>query len=74
MFNNAKKDSLNTAAEDMHDVAYTAGRTISGIYNTATNELGNASEVVTTKIRSNPVQSTVVALVVGFIAGAILRR
>jgi len=68
------KDTANDACDDMHSAANQAGRKVRSIYNTASDEISHASEKVTGEIRSNPVRSTMVALGVGMLLGALLRR
>ncbi|MES2983944.1 MAG: hypothetical protein V4735_02005 [Pseudomonadota bacterium] len=79
--NTAKDDSvakLKSAANELNDdlqyAAHKAGSKIRSIYNNAHDELHHASDVVTSEIRSNPIRSSVVALGVGVILGALLRR
>ncbi|NBX02467.1 MAG: DUF883 family protein [Alphaproteobacteria bacterium] len=74
----AKTDNLQNAANDVKDdlqnAANQAGRKVRSLYNTASDEISHASETVTTEIRSNPIRSSVIALGVGVLLGALIRR
>ena len=82
MFNSPSKDatvtslksSTNEFGDDLHDIANQAGRKVRSLYNSASDEISHASEVVTTEIRSNPIRSSAVALGVGVLLGMLLRR
>ncbi len=62
MFNSPSKDatvtslksSANEFTDDLQNVANQAGRKARSMYNSASDEISHASEVVTTEIRSNP--------------------
>lgn len=64
----------NDAGDDLREVANKAGRKVRGFINTASDEITHARDTVTSEIRSNPVQSSLVALGVGYLLGALLRR
>jgi ElaB/YqjD/DUF883 family membrane-anchored ribosome-binding protein len=77
----AKDDCTNTlkaSAHELHDGLHTAanqaGRKVRSIYNSASDEIAHASEQVTTEIRSNPVRSSAIALGIGVLLGALIRR
>jgi ElaB/YqjD/DUF883 family membrane-anchored ribosome-binding protein len=70
---NLRSDAENAKA-DLHEVANKAGRKARDMYNTAIDEVSHAKETVTTQIRTNPVQSSMIALGVGFVLGALFRR
>ena len=82
MFNSPSKDatvtslksSANEFGDDLQNAANQAGRKVRSMYNSASDEISHASEVVTTEIRSNPIRSSAVALGVGVILGMLLRR
>ncbi len=82
MFNSPTKDATvtdlkNTAYEmgdDLHNAAHQAGRKVRSMYNTASNEISHAGDVVTSEIRNNPVRSSLIAMGVGVVLGALLRR
>jgi ElaB/YqjD/DUF883 family membrane-anchored ribosome-binding protein len=68
------KDSACEMSEELHNAANQAGRKVRSMYNTASDEVAYASDKVTGEIRSNPVRSTMIALGVGAIIGALLRK
>jgi ElaB/YqjD/DUF883 family membrane-anchored ribosome-binding protein len=47
---------------------------VRGLYNAASDEMANASDRVSAEIRINPLRSTAIALGVGVVLGALLRR
>ncbi len=71
-------DNANELAEggkqDLRAVANNAGRKVRSLFNTANDEIHHAGETVTTQIRSNPIQSSVIALGLGVVLGALFRR
>lgn len=60
-------NSITSAANE-------AGQKVRSIYNHASDDIAHAGEKVTGEIRANPVRSTVIALGVGALLGALLRR
>lgn len=68
------RETANDVAYDLRDAANKAGRRVRGFINHAGDELSHAGDAVTSQIRSNPVQSSIAALAVGFVLGALLRR
>jgi ElaB/YqjD/DUF883 family membrane-anchored ribosome-binding protein len=85
MFSNITKDeanklknaSQNTAHQlnnDLHVAANQAGRKMRNIFNSASDELSQASDIVTAKIRNNPLRSSMIALGAGIVLGVLLRR
>ncbi len=68
------KDSARETKDDLHNVANQAGRKIRSIFNTASDEMSHASDKVTAEIRTNPVRSSMIALGIGVLLGALLRR
>jgi ElaB/YqjD/DUF883 family membrane-anchored ribosome-binding protein len=71
---NASQNTAHEVSNDLHDVANQAGRKVRSMYNAASDEISQASDKVTTEIRSNPVRSSMIALGVGVLLGALLRR
>jgi ElaB/YqjD/DUF883 family membrane-anchored ribosome-binding protein len=76
-----KDSTINNIEESACDMANSitsagnqAGQKVRSLYNNASDEVTHASEKVTGEIRSNPVRSTVIALGVGALIGALLRR
>jgi len=68
------KDGSCAVTNDLHNAANNAGRKVRSMFNTASDDISHASHQVTSEIRSNPVRSTVVALGIGALLGALLRR
>lgn len=71
---NVASEAADEAAVSLSDAANKAGRKLRDVLENAETEFTHAKDKVTTQIRSNPVQSSMVALGVGFIIGALLRR
>ncbi len=67
-------DAGQEAKRDLNAAANEAGRKGRGFLHMASDELTHARDTVTTHVRSNPVQSSLVALGVGFVLGTLLRR
>ena len=68
------KDSVHDINGELHNAANQAGRKVRSLYNSASDEIANASDTVTNEIRSNPVRSSMIAMGVGVLLGALLRR
>lgn len=68
------RDVKHDVKEDMQDMAHQAGRKVRNLFNAASDEVTHVSETVTTEIRTNPVRSSMIALGVGVVLGALLRR
>ena len=66
-------DKVIDAKDNIEDAAHKAGKQVRGYIDTASDEIAQASDTVKTQIRSNPVQSTVIALVAGLILGRFFR-
>jgi len=62
-----EKDGLACAANQ-------AGQKLRGIFTHAGDEISHMSDSVTSEIRSNPIRSSAIALGVGVLLGALLRR
>ena len=60
--------------EDLSHYAHDAGQRVRHFIDHAGDELGHASERVSSEIRANPVRSSAIALGIGFLIGAVLRR
>ena len=80
MFNKPTKEESITAlktcsmSDDLQNIANNAGQKVRSLYNSASNEITHASDVVTGEIRGNPIRSSAIALGLGVIIGALLRR
>ncbi len=68
------KNSAYEMGDELHNAAHQAGRKVRSLYNTASHEISHAGDVVTSEIRSNPVRSSLIAIGVGVVLGALLRR
>lgn len=68
------KDGTCEMGESLHDAAHNAGVKVRGMIHSASDELSHARDYVGTEIRTNPVRSSVIALGVGVLLGALLRR
>jgi ElaB/YqjD/DUF883 family membrane-anchored ribosome-binding protein len=72
-----KRDTINTledASSELRTAANKAGRKVRKLYDAASNEISDDLDIVAERVRNNPVQSAAIALGVGFILGALLRR
>jgi len=78
MFSTATKDSAQNTAQDikgdLNNAANEAGRKVRNLYNSASDEISHASDKVTAEIRTNPMRSSMIALGIGVVLGALLRR
>ncbi len=69
--NNVRSDLRKSNVED---AAYDIGQKAHDYLDRASHEIHDASNRVTSRIQSNPVESTVIALAVGFLFGLAFRR
>lgn len=60
--------------DGLHAAAHQAGESMRGMYNSASNELHNASDRMKMEIRTNPIRSSAIALGVGALLGLLIRR
>ncbi len=82
MFNSPTKDSNSinlkdgscAMSESLHDTAHNAGVKVRGMIHSASDELSNVRDRVGTEIQSNPLRSGLIALGIGAIIGALLRK
>lgn len=68
------KTADHNVADNLHNAAHRAGQKVRSMYNSASEEISHASDTVTTEIRTNPVRSSVIALGIGVLLGALIRR
>ena len=76
-FTNAKReawDKISDAKDDVENAAHRAGKKVRNYIDSAGDELVHASDSVKTQIRNKPVQSSVIALAIGFVIGTLLGR
>jgi ElaB/YqjD/DUF883 family membrane-anchored ribosome-binding protein len=69
---NKVRSDLNQA--DLEGTLNKIGQQAHDYLDSATNEINDASDRLTSKIRSNPVQSAAIAAAVGFLFGLAFRR
>jgi ElaB/YqjD/DUF883 family membrane-anchored ribosome-binding protein len=72
-------DDMKSASQtmqngDLRAAANKAGRTVRNYFDAACDEVSHGTETVTTQIRQKPVQSSMIALGLGFVLGALFRR
>ena len=68
----AKRSGWNN--DDMENVANKAGRKVRAYIDNAGDELANVTDNVKSQIREKPVQSSIIALAIGFVLGGLLSR
>lgn len=68
------KNEACRMTENLSDYAKQAGHEAQRFINSATEEFKHAKERVTDEIQGHPVRSSLVALGIGFILGALFRR
>ncbi len=66
--------SAHNMVDQFADYANDAGRKVRRLFDEAGNELHQVSDRVSSEIRTNPVRSSLIALGIGFVIGAIARR
>ena len=68
------RNAVEDTADDIRATANRVGRRARNLFNTASDEISDAADTVTTYVRKSPVQSSFVALGIGFVLGALFRR
>jgi ElaB/YqjD/DUF883 family membrane-anchored ribosome-binding protein len=68
------REAIGAVKEDIDGMARDAGRRVRELADTAGHNVTDAMDTVTAKVRDNPVQSTLIALGIGFVVGALFRR
>ncbi|MDX2027221.1 MAG: hypothetical protein SFW62_01145 [Alphaproteobacteria bacterium] len=68
------RDALGSVREDLSEAAHNAGHQVRELVDSAGKGLTQATQSVSKKVRANPLQSTLIALGLGFVVGTILRR
>ena len=71
---NIKDQSAADAKESLLATANKAGTKVREFIDSATDEFTNASDAVTSRIQDKPMQSALIALGVGVLAGLLFRR
>ncbi len=67
-------ENAEEAHHDLREAANRAGRKVWNLVHHAGDEITHARDTVTTQIRTKPMQSSLAALGLGFVLGALLRR
>jgi ElaB/YqjD/DUF883 family membrane-anchored ribosome-binding protein len=73
-FSDDASQAYGEAKQDLRETANKAGRKVRGFIHDASDEIVHAKDAVTSQIRTNPVQSSLIAAGVGFVLGALFRR
>ncbi|HEX4889345.1 MAG TPA: hypothetical protein VFW37_03095 [Alphaproteobacteria bacterium] len=68
------KQSTDDLQDDLHNAANQAGRKVRGMIDAAGDEVSHVSDRLTSEFQTNPLRSGVIALGVGVLLGALLRR
>lgn len=68
------KTDSDEVQDELRYAASQAGRKVRGMLDSASGELSHAGGTVSKEIHANPVQSSLIALGVGVVLGALLRR
>ena len=68
------KNSAQEIKSELKNSANQVGKKFRNILNSAGDDISQAKDKVTKEIRSNPLRSTLIALGVGVLLGALLRR
>lgn len=74
---NAKRDLRDAKQEARHDIsemANNAGRQVRQFFDSASDQLSDANDRIVSEVRENPVRSSLIALGLGFVIGALVRR
>ncbi len=77
-FHNELNDTIEEAKNEVHYTAGKAAKKACGMFDNAINSVGNeidnAKNSISSQIRNNPIQSSAIALGIGFVLGALLIR
>ena len=73
-FKNGSPELAHSTTDDLQEMAHKAGRKVQNYFNNAYNEVAHSTEAVTTQIRKSLVQSSMIALGLGVLLGALFRR
>lgn len=81
MFNATNKEApasnlndTHNVDHDLHEAALNAGRKARNMFNAASTEISDDIGLITSQIRKNPIQSSMIALSAGVILGVLFRR
>lgn len=73
-FNKEACDAVSAIKNDFEGVARRTGHQVRELADSAGHSLNDIGDVMTVKIRNNPVQSSFIALGIGILAGMLYRR
>lgn len=73
-FNNGARDSAAAIRDDLEGVARRTGSHMRELAEVTSHSFADAGESLAMKIRNNPIQSSLIALGVGLVAGVLYRR
>ncbi|MCK9993462.1 MAG: hypothetical protein Dbin4_01982 [Alphaproteobacteria bacterium] len=68
------KQSTDDLQDELHNAANQAGRKVRGMIDNAGDEVTHVSDRLASEFQTNPLRSGVIALGVGVLLGALLRR
>ena len=68
------RDTLSEAKDDLSATANKVGRKVRSFVDSAEDEFTHVRKTVTEHVHEKPVQSSFIALGIGFVLGALLRR
>lgn len=68
------KSAAREINDDLHNAANQAGRKVRGMIDNAGDEVTHVSDRLASEFQTNPLRSGVIALGVGVLLGALLRR
>ena len=68
------KKSTDDMQDELHNAANQAGRKVRGMIDSAEDEVSYVSGKLTSEFQTNPLRSGIIALGVGVLLGALLRR
>lgn len=66
--------AIDDTKEELEDIARNAGQHVRRLIDNAEENISEATGAVAERIRGNPVQSSLIALGIGFVAGMLFRR
>jgi len=73
-FNGSARETASAMKDDLEIAARRTGQHVRELADSAGHSFTDVSDIVATKIRNNPVQSALIALGVGVVAGILYRR
>jgi ElaB/YqjD/DUF883 family membrane-anchored ribosome-binding protein len=68
------RDAAAAVKDDLEDVARRTGRQVRELADSAGHNVTDVAGTMTAKIRDNPIQSSMIALGLGFVFGVLYRR